>query len=108
MLCCKLLLTSYRFCFDRIIFISPTFRAQHSTLWNQISPEGVEVHEQLTETLVQKLYDELSAKQNCSCKKTTLLVLDDLGEELKKIEPRLIMINQFTSFKFKTLQIEYH
>ena len=74
MLCCKLLLTSYRFCFDRIIFISPTFRAQHSTLWNQISPDGVEVHEQLTEQLVQKIYDELTAKQSCSCKKTTLLV----------------------------------
>ena len=108
MLCCKLLLTSYRFCFDRIIFISPTFRAQHSTLWNQISPEGVEVHEQLTETLVQKLYDELSAKQNCSCKKTTLLVLDDLGEELKKIEPRLINLLVSNSRHYRLSIINLH
>ena len=108
MLCCKLLLTSYRFCFDRIIFISPTFRAQHSTLWNQISPEGVEVHEQLTETLVQKLYDELSAKQSCSCKKTTLLVLDDLGEELKKIEPRLINLLVSNSRHYRLSIISLH
>ena len=26
-LCCKLLLTPYRFCFDRIVFISPTFQS---------------------------------------------------------------------------------
>ncbi len=63
MLCCKLLLTSYRFCFDRIVFISPTFRAQHSTLWYKLSPDGIEVHEQLTEQLVQKLYDEMAAKK---------------------------------------------
>ncbi len=36
----------------------------------------------------------MSAKKDCTCKKTvkktTLLVLDDLGGELKIIEPRLI------------------
>ena len=108
MLCCKLLLTSYRFCFDRIIFISPTFRAHYATLWYKLSPDGIEVHEELTESLVQKLFDELSTKQSCSCKKTTLLVLDDLGEELKKIEPRLINLLVSNSRHYRLSIISLH
>ena len=84
-LCCKLLLTSWRFKYDEIVFVSPTFRAQYEGLWSKLSPDGITVHESLTEHFIETLMDRVS-KNNTS----TLLILDDCGEEFRKIRPRVV------------------
>ena len=86
-LCCKLLLTSWRYKYDKVIFISPTFRAQYDKLWSKLSPEGITVHDTLTECFINKLMETLSSCKNAN---STLLILDDLGEEFRKICPRVV------------------
>jgi hypothetical protein len=48
------------------------------------------VHEELTESLVEELLATVSTKQ-----RQTLLILDDCGEELRRIAPRIV--NQLVS-----------
>jgi hypothetical protein len=88
-LCCKLLLTSWRFQYDRIIFVSPTFRSQYDSLWHKLSPEGIQVHEFIDESVIQNLMDKLSNDKKRP-RPATLLVLDDLGEEFRKFCPRVV------------------
>ena len=85
-LCCKLLLTSWRYKYDDVIFVSPTFRSQFDGLWNKLSPDGIVVHETLTEDLVNNILASVSNNKQ----RKTLLVLDDCGEEFRKISPRVV------------------
>ena len=87
-LACKLLCTSYRYKYDSVIFISPTFRAQVDGLWDKLAPQGIEIHETLTEQLVMDIMEKV--KNNKAKDIKTLLVLDDLGQELRKIAPRVL------------------
>jgi hypothetical protein len=102
-LCCNLLLTTYRYLFDRIIIVSPTFRAQYGVLWHKISSDGIVVHEELNETIIQSVYDEVKSNKDTA----TLLLLDDCGEELRKIEPRLVnlMVSNSRHYKLSILSL---
>src|SRR5258708_7826021 len=37
--------------FARIIFVSPTFRAQYQKLWRRLKPDGITVHEEVSDNL---------------------------------------------------------
>jgi hypothetical protein len=103
-LACRLLLTSFRFKYDHIIFVSPTFRAQYDGLWSKLSPDGITVYEQLTEQLIESIMKTVSAKGNGS----TLLILDDLGEEFRKISPRTVNMLVSNSRHYKLSIICLH
>jgi hypothetical protein len=103
-LACRLLLTSFRFKYDHIIFVSPTFRAQYDGLWSKLSPDGITGPEQLTEQLIETIMKTVSAKGNGS----TLLILDDVGEEFRKISPRTVNMLVSNSRHYKLSIICLH
>src|SRR5690606_40901049 len=72
----RLLLCPRAYCgrYDRVLFISPTFRHQFATLWHRISPEGVTVFEDLSVQLLQRVMDEQGQDPSRNC----LVVCDDL------------------------------
>jgi energy-coupling factor transporter ATP-binding protein EcfA2 len=83
-LVCKLLKTIYCNIYDRIIFVSPTFEAQLD-LWGTLDPQGITVYPQLTDELLTRLLvEQIKTKQK------TLLLLDDNGEDFKKIAPSIV------------------
>jgi hypothetical protein len=69
-----------------------------------LSPEGITVHEQLTEELIERIMKTVSAKGNGS----TLLILDDLGEEFRKISPRIVNMLVSNSRHYKLSIICLH
>ena len=85
-LCCDLLLTTWRFCYKEIVFVSPTFRAQHDTLWSRLSPDGITVYETLSDSFVEDLLQRVSTRKDIP----TLLILDDVGEEFRKVNARVV------------------
>ena len=91
--------------FDRIVIVSPTFRSQYETLWYQITSEGIEVHEELTVSVLQNLFDTIK-QSNGSV--STLLLLDDCGEELRKIDQRLVNLLVSNSRHYKLSCLSLH
>ena len=70
---------AYRGVYDEIIIISPTFRLQNE--WKSISGEGITVHDAFSEEVLSGIYNE---KQK-NPRRNSLLILDDNGDDLKKI-----------------------
>lgn len=71
--------------YDEIIIVSGTFVSQFEKVWSQLSPEGITVHETFDESFVEKFMAEQSVST-----KNSLLILDDLGDDLRKISPSVI------------------
>jgi hypothetical protein len=71
----------YRNIYGKIIIVSPTFESQKST-WGRISGEGIVVYKEFSESVLEQIYTD---QQNN--KSRSLLILDDNGEDLKKIKP---------------------
>ena len=90
-LLCRLLLTAWWGVYDRIVFVSPTFKSQFDSLWCQLSPEGITVHESLEDSFIENLLQSVST----STRHSTLLVMDDIGEDLRKTPPA--MLNKLVS-----------
>ena len=44
--------------YDRIIFISPTFRSQFVSTWSKLHPQGIKVYEEVTDDLLAKIIAE--------------------------------------------------
>jgi hypothetical protein len=76
--------SGWRGVYDEIIFFSPTFEAQLA-LWGKLDPSGITVHERLTEDFIENLL-----KTQSTSKLNTLLILDDCGEDVRKISPAVI------------------
>jgi hypothetical protein len=89
-LLCRLLLTAWKGVYDRIIFVSPTFKSQFDSLWCQLSPEGITVHESLEDSFIENLLQSVSSTRH-----STLLVMDDIGEDLRRTSPA--MLNKLVS-----------
>ena len=89
-LCVRLLLTSFRYKFEEITIVSPTFRSQYEHLWSRLSPDGIDVHEALTDQFIDEYLIRVSKN-----KRPKLLICDDLGEEFRKVNQR--KINQLVS-----------
>ena len=95
-LCLKLLTTCWRYRYREIIFISPTFAAQFDGLWSKLDPSGITVHKELSEELINKIMKKVeNAAHN------TMLILDDCGEELKKMPQRTINLLVSNSRHYK-------
>jgi hypothetical protein len=72
--------------YHKIVLIAPTFEAQFATVWSQIGPEGVIVYKDGIDTdLVRKLHD--TAVIDAAAGRTTLVIIDDCGTELRAIDP---------------------
>jgi hypothetical protein len=81
----KLLKTAWCGIYDEIIICSPTFQSQFTSLWSQLSPEGITVYNNLDAAFVEKLMADQSSSTTNS-----LLILDDCGEDLRKVAPGVI------------------
>jgi hypothetical protein len=84
-LLCHLLRTQWCSVYDEIIFVSPTFRAQFVGLWSQLAPDGITVYEKLDEAFIESLL-----KQQSVSRRNTLLILDDCGDDIRKVSPSQI------------------
>jgi energy-coupling factor transporter ATP-binding protein EcfA2 len=83
-LVCKLLKTVYLGVYEKIIFVSPTFEAQLS-LWGTLDPAGISVFSSLTNEFLTNLL-----AQQMKTRTKTLLILDDNGEDFKKVAPSIV------------------
>ena len=81
----ELLMSDWCGLYHDIIIISPTFQAQFKGLWSKLSPKGIIVHESITDELVEQLM-----RQTAGSTRDTLLVLDDLGEDLRKMSQTVL------------------
>ena len=88
---CKLLRTAWCRVYDEIIFVSPTFEAQFKGLWSQLSPDGITVYTKLDDVFIENLL----AKQSTDPTRASLLILDDCGEDLRKVSP--VTVNKLVS-----------
>lgn len=104
-LLCRLLKDkrAWRGIYDEIIFVSPTFRSQFEKLWSQLAPDGITVHEQLTEEFLTQL---LQSQSNST--QDTLLILDDCGDDIKRISPSTINKLVSNSRHYKLSMISLH
>ena len=75
----KLLKDKYGFknVYQEIIIISPTLKLQNA--WQTISGEGIKVFENFTEDVLNSIYENSKPHIN------SLLILDDNGEDLKRV-----------------------
>ena len=69
----------YRGVYDEVIIVSPTFHLQN--VWNTIAKEGVTVYDEFSTGILEKIYNEKQSRTNIQ----TLLILDDNGDDLKRI-----------------------
>lgn len=76
--------------YDKIVIISPTFRAQYEILWSKLSPLGIKVHDAITEELLTNLIEEQETNGL-----STLVCFDDNGEDLRHIAQPVL--NKFIS-----------
>ena len=81
----ELLMSDWCGVYHDIITISPTFQAQFKNLWSRLSPRGITVHEAITDEFIEQLL-----KQTSGSTKHTLLLLDDLGEDLRKMSQTVL------------------
>jgi hypothetical protein len=99
----KLLKTAWCGVYDEIIICSPTFKSQFKNLWSQLSPEGITVYKSLDAAFIEKLMaDQSSSTIN------SLLILDDCGEDLRKISPSVINMLVSNSRHYKLSIIALH
>jgi hypothetical protein len=96
-------MTAWRFQYDEITFVAPTFRAQYDGLWSKLDPAGITVKESLTEDWLLEYFNKVSTDP-----KPRLLVLDDLGDELRKISPRVINLLVSNSRHYNLSVIALH
>jgi hypothetical protein len=71
----------YRHVYDEVLIVSPTFRLQD--VWNRVSPEGITVYEAFSEEILEKIYTEQKPHVK------SLLILDDNGEDLRRINQQV-------------------
>ena len=81
----KLLMNDWCGVFHDIVIVSPTFQAQFQGLWSKLSPNGITVHESITDELIEKLL-----RQTAGATRDTLLILDDLGQDLRNIKQSVL------------------
>ena len=83
-LCLKLLTTwgGLRGVFDRVVIISPTFKAQFASLWSAIDPHGLEVYEEVNEMLLEAIILHQSTSSD-----KALIISDDNGEDWRRVAP---------------------
>jgi hypothetical protein len=62
-----------------VIIVSPTFHLQK--VWNTIAKEGVTVYNEFSTEILEKIYTAKQSKTHIQ----TLLILDDNGDDLKRI-----------------------
>lgn len=88
----KLLLDERGYCkkYDRIVFFSPTFKAQYAKTWSKLSSTGITVYEEVEIALLQQLMEEQLGSE-----KNLLVVFDDVSEILRHLDPQTI--NKFIS-----------
>jgi hypothetical protein len=84
-LLCDLLQNDWANIYSRIVFVSPTFQAQFDGLWSELSPVGITVHESLTDAFIENLLTDVSV-----AKHQTLLILDDCGDDFRRVAPSLV------------------
>ena len=65
--------------YQEIVNVSPTFKLQ--PVWKQLSPEGITVYETFSDSVLAKIHKEQQSNVN------TLLILDDNGDDLRKVSP---------------------
>jgi hypothetical protein len=71
----------YKNQYEEIIIVSPTFKLQ--PVWKQLSPEGISIFESFSDAVLEKIYKEQQSNVN------TLLILDDNGDDLRKVSPSI-------------------
>jgi hypothetical protein len=71
----------YRGVYEQVIIVSPTFKLQ--PVWKQLSPEGISIFESFSDAVLEKIYKEQQSNVN------TLLILDDNGDDLRKVSPSI-------------------
>jgi hypothetical protein len=97
----KLLTTVWKGLFHKIILICPTFEAQFPTVWSQIGPEGVTVYKGgITSDLVEKMYKD--SQKDAAAGRTTLVTIDDCGEQMRRIDPAIFSMWVSNSRHLKT------
>ena len=72
---------AFRGQYEEIIIVSPTFKLQ--PVWKQLSPEGITVYESFSDAVLETIYKEQQSNVN------TLLILDDNGDDLRKVSPSI-------------------
>ena len=77
----ELLMNDWCGLFHDIVIVSPTFQAQFKNLWSKLNPRGILVHESITDEFIEQLL-----KQTACATRDTLLILDDLGQDLRNIK----------------------
>jgi hypothetical protein len=65
--------------YEEIVIVSPTFKLQ--PVWKQLSPEGITVYESFSDSVLEKIYKDQQPGVS------TLLILDDNGDDLRKVSP---------------------
>jgi Poxvirus A32 protein len=68
----------YKKKYTRVLFVSPTFRAQFDSLWKALDPEGIQVYEDVSNRLLETIVQEQTEDPA-----PTLLIFDDIADALK-------------------------
>ena len=71
--------------YDEIIILSATFKTQYDILWSKISNVGVTVYEELDEAVIETIY-----QRQMGSKKHLLILSDDLDEQWRKMDTKLL------------------
>ena len=79
---------AYRSVYHEIVIISPTFERQFKDLWSKLDPDGITVHSEVSDGLVENL-------MNRSAETSLLVISDDCGEDWRKVSPKIM--NKFIS-----------
>jgi hypothetical protein len=82
----RLLKTVWKGCYDKIYIISNTFAAQFQDVWSQLDSQGVEVHMEMTDGLISLLHQKCI--EHTKAKQDTLILIDDCGEDMRRINPQ--------------------
>ena len=76
--------------YDRIVFISPTFKTQYDSLWCALASKNIQVYEELSTSLLEKITrDQNNTDTN------VLVISDDEGEAWRHLDPSVL--NSFIS-----------
>lgn len=82
----RLLKTVWKGCYSKIYIVSPTFVAQFEHVWSQLDSEGIEGHLQIDDSLIGLLHTKCI--EHTKAKQDTLILIDDCGEDLRRINPQ--------------------
>jgi hypothetical protein len=82
----KLIKTVWKGVYTRVVIISPTFEAQFKDVFSQIDPAGLIVYtEGATVEIIEKIHKD--CRVYAARGENTMVVIDDCGEQLRKIPP---------------------